>query len=127
MGFQYRKSKSLGGGSRLNVGKRSVGVSSGVKGARVSFNTSGRAGISLSIPKTGIRYRKTIKLGSGGLFFGIVNFFIGLMQIVFLLTWWCLKLILWCWWVMIVYACRGVKYVFRKIFPSKEPAEQAEE
>lgn len=124
MGFQYRKSKSLGGGSRLNVGKKSVGVSSGVKGARVSFNSSGRAGISLSIPKTGIRYRKSIKIGSGGLLSGIVNFFIGMIQITLLLAWWVLKLIIWFWYALIVYACRGVKYLFRKIFPAKEPAEE---
>ena len=124
MGLQYRKSKSLGGGSRLNVGKKSVGVSSGVKGARVSVNSSGRAGISLSIPKTGIRYRKSIKIGSGGLLAGIVNFFIGMIQIALLLAWWVLKLVIWFWYALIVYACRGVKYLFRKIFPAKEPAEE---
>ena len=37
----YRKSKNIGGGVRLNTGKKSVGLSAGVKGARVSVNSIG--------------------------------------------------------------------------------------
>lgn len=113
MGFTYRKSKNIGSGVRLNTGKKSVGLSSGVKGARVSVNSNGRAGISLSIPGTGIRYRKSIKVGHGGLLAGVCNFFIALFQIGFLLTWWLLKLVLWLMYVIAVYAYRGISFLVR--------------
>ena len=113
MGFY--KSKNLGNGSKLNIGKKSVGVSTGAKGARVSLKSKGRAGISLSIPGTGIRYRKSIKIGNGGLISGICNFMIGIFQITVLLAWWLLKLVFWLMYIMIVYTCRGIAFVFRKI------------
>ena len=57
MGFNFRKSINLGGGLKLNLGKKSVGISAGVKGARV--NSKGRKSATLSIPGTGISYTKT--------------------------------------------------------------------
>ncbi len=54
MGFNFRKSINLGGGLKLNLGKKSVGISAGVKGARVSVNSKGRKSATLSIPGTGI-------------------------------------------------------------------------
>lgn len=65
MGFSFRKSINLGGGSRLNVGKKSFGISTGIKGVRVGVNTSGRRYVSVSIPGTGLRYSKTIGGGNG--------------------------------------------------------------
>ncbi|MCR1392176.1 DUF4236 domain-containing protein [Clostridioides difficile] len=59
MGFNFRKSINLGGGVKLNLGKKSVGISAGVKGARVSANSKGRKSATLSIPGTGISYTKT--------------------------------------------------------------------
>ncbi|HBF0843556.1 TPA: DUF4236 domain-containing protein [Clostridioides difficile] len=59
MGFNFRKSINLGGGLKLNLGKKSVGISAGVKGARVSVNSKGRKSATLSIPGTGISYTKT--------------------------------------------------------------------
>ncbi|ENY8599127.1 DUF4236 domain-containing protein [Clostridioides difficile] len=59
MGFNFRKSINLGGGLKLNLGKKSVGISAGVKGARVSVNSKGRKSAKLSIPGTGISYTKT--------------------------------------------------------------------
>ncbi|HFL2484827.1 TPA: DUF4236 domain-containing protein [Clostridioides difficile] len=59
MGFNFRKSINLGGGLKLNLGKKSVGISAGVKGARVSVNSKGRKSTTLSIPGTGISYTKT--------------------------------------------------------------------
>ena len=41
MGFYFRKSKSLGGGLRLNFSKNGIGISGGVKGARLSLGPSG--------------------------------------------------------------------------------------
>lgn len=114
MGFQFRKSKNLGAGTRLNVGKRSIGISSGVKGARFSVNSKGRAGISLSIPGTGIRYRKSVKIGSGGLVSGICSFLIGLFQIAFLLTWWVFKLVIWLMCIMVIYSYRGIVFLAKK-------------
>ena len=59
MPFSYRKSINLGGGVRLNVNKKSLGLSAGVKGARFSMNTSGRRTTTLSAPGTGVSWRHT--------------------------------------------------------------------
>lgn len=59
MGLYFRKSVSLGGGLRLNFSKRGVGISGGVKGARISKGPSGTY-MNLSIPGTGIYYRKKL-------------------------------------------------------------------
>lgn len=61
MGLNFRKSINLGKGVKLNIGKKSVGVSAGVKGARVSMNSSGRKTATFSIPGTGLSY--TMNLG----------------------------------------------------------------
>ena len=127
MGFTYRRSKNIGSGVRLNTGKKSVGLSSGVKGIRASVNSKGRAGISLSIPGTGIRYRKSIKIGHGGLLAGVCNFFIGLFQIGFLLTWWILKLIIWLMCIMAVYAYRGLSFLVQSIVSKIWKPESSEE
>ena len=94
MGLQYRKSKNLGGGVRLNVGKKSAGLSAGVKGARVSVNSKGRVGLSLGIPGTNFRYRKVMssKKGGGGFIAAIVN-----------LTWWLLVATIWACCMIFVY------------------------
>ena len=42
MGFRFRKSFKIAPGVRVNIGKKSVGISAGVKGARVSVNSNGR-------------------------------------------------------------------------------------
>lgn len=59
MGFRFRKSFKVAPGVRVNVGKKSVGLSVGGKGARVSVNSSGRVTKSASIPGTGISYVKS--------------------------------------------------------------------
>ena len=61
MGLNFRKSINLGKGFKLNIGKKSVGISGGVKGARVSINSSGRKTATFSIPGTGLSY--TMNLG----------------------------------------------------------------
>ena len=50
MGLRLRKSIKLGGGAKLNIGKKSVGMSVGGKGARYSVNSSGRRTKSVGIP-----------------------------------------------------------------------------
>jgi hypothetical protein len=54
------------------VNKRSVGISAGVPGARVSVNSDGRSTRSVGIPGTGLSYRdqtgprpRTTRLGPG--------------------------------------------------------------
>lgn len=56
MGLRFRKSINLGKGFKLNIGKGSIGISGGVKGARVSVNSKGRKTATFSIPGTGISY-----------------------------------------------------------------------
>lgn len=59
MGLYFRKSINLGGGVRLNFSKKGVGISVGVKGARISKGPNGTY-MNLSIPGTGIGYRKRL-------------------------------------------------------------------
>ena len=53
MGWRFRKSISLGKGVRLNIGKKSLGISAGIKGARIGTGSRG-AYSSFGIPGTGI-------------------------------------------------------------------------
>lgn len=64
MGMKFRKSIKLGGGTKLNLSKSGVGLSTGVKGFRVSKNTSGRSRVTASLPGSGLSYTK--EYGSSG-------------------------------------------------------------
>lgn len=55
MGLSFRKSIKLGKNLSVNIGKSGVGLSAGVKGARVSVNKNGVGG---SVGTNGIRYSK---------------------------------------------------------------------
>lgn len=56
MGLSFRKSVKLFGNTRLNFSKTGgIGISTGVKGARVSMN---RQGIRTTVGKGGLQYRK---------------------------------------------------------------------
>lgn len=59
MGLYFRKSINLGGGVRLNFSKSGVGLSTGIKGARISTGPRGTYA-NFSIPGTGIRYTKKL-------------------------------------------------------------------
>lgn len=59
MGLRFRKSINLGGGVKLNVSNKSVGISAGVKGARVSVNSKGRKTTTVGIPGTGVYHVST--------------------------------------------------------------------
>ena len=50
MGLRFRKSIKIGNGAKLNINKKSVGLSVGGKGARYSVNSSGRRTKSVGIP-----------------------------------------------------------------------------
>lgn len=56
MGFRYRQSIKIAPGVRVNIGKKSVGLSVGTKGFRKSINSSGRVTTTIGIPGTGISY-----------------------------------------------------------------------
>lgn len=64
MGLRFRKSVKISPGVRLNIGKKSVGISAGVKGYRKSINSSGRVTTSIGVPGTGVSYVKTENLKS---------------------------------------------------------------
>jgi hypothetical protein len=55
--LRFRRSLKIAPGVRLNLNKRSLGVSAGVRGARVSVNSDGRSTRSVGIPGTGLYYR----------------------------------------------------------------------
>jgi hypothetical protein len=55
VGFGFRKSLKLGGGFRLNLSKKGVGVSAGTKGLRVSVGPRGTR-LRASVPGTGLYY-----------------------------------------------------------------------
>lgn len=107
MGFTYRKSKNLGGGVRLNTGKKSVGLSSGIKGARVSVNSKGRVGLNLGIPGTNFRYRKVMsaKKGGGGFIAAIIN-----------LTWWLMVAMVWLCCMICLYFWKFLVFLGKKLF-----------
>jgi tetratricopeptide (TPR) repeat protein len=65
MGFRVRKSIKIAPGVRLNVSNKSIGMSAGVRGARVSVNGRGRVTNTVGIPGTGISYSKSSTAGRG--------------------------------------------------------------
>jgi hypothetical protein len=58
MPWTFRKSFRLAPGVRLNLSKRSAGISVGGRGARVSGNTRGRR--QLSVGRGGLFFRKRL-------------------------------------------------------------------
>ena len=56
MGFSFRKSFKLAPGVRLNVGKRSAGISAGPRGAKLGANTRGQK--RASVGAKGFRWTK---------------------------------------------------------------------
>lgn len=62
-GFRFRKSFKVAPGVRVNVGKKSMGVSAGTKGFSVSANTKTGIKSSVGIPGTGMRYEQKISQG----------------------------------------------------------------
>lgn len=65
-GFRFRKSIKIAPGVRLNVGKKSIGLSAGVKGFRVSTNTRTGSRMSVGLPGTGLRYEQKLGPGKSG-------------------------------------------------------------
>lgn len=59
MAFRFRRTISIFPGVRLNVGKRGVSVSAGVRGANVTMGRNGLYG-NAGIPGTGLSYREKL-------------------------------------------------------------------
>ena len=64
MGYRFRKSINLGAGVKLNVSKKGLGVSAGVKGLRVSHGADGKIRVTASAPGTGLSYQETLNKSS---------------------------------------------------------------
>ncbi|MHC1722576.1 MAG: DUF4236 domain-containing protein [Aminipila sp.] len=56
MGIRFRKRVKIVPGLTLNINKKSVGVTAGVRGAHASINTEGQRTTSMGIPGTGLSY-----------------------------------------------------------------------
>lgn len=63
MSLRFRKSFKLGGGVKLNLGKKGFSVSAGTRGARITMGTSGTR-VTAGIPGTGLSYTKKLDTGS---------------------------------------------------------------
>lgn len=64
MGLRFRKSIKLCKGLKLNLNKKSVGLSFGGKGAQVSLNSKGITTKTIGVPGTGLYYTSTSKVNS---------------------------------------------------------------
>lgn len=56
MGFHFRKSVKVAPRVKLNIGKKSVGLSVGGKYGGLSFNSKTGTKARISVPKTGLSY-----------------------------------------------------------------------
>lgn len=63
MGWRFRRSVKIFPGLRLNISKRSAGLSAGPRGAKVSINTRGEVRRTAGIPGTGLSYTEQTTLG----------------------------------------------------------------
>lgn len=123
MGFQYRKRKSLGKNTHLNISNKSIGISTGTKGTRVSINSRGRSSINLSIPGTGLRYRKTFSAKNGGGIIGLLLFFtmemlnltIYICKVSIILCWWAFKALCYFAYYFFYYAYLACKWIANKV------------
>lgn len=64
MGYKFRKSINLGKHFRVNISKKGVGYSYGVKGFRISHGADGKVRQTTSIPGTGISSTEPITASS---------------------------------------------------------------
>lgn len=59
MGLRFRKSFKAAPGVKVNLNKKSVGVTLGTKGAHYTINSKGRRTATIGIPGTGLSYTTT--------------------------------------------------------------------
>lgn len=60
MGFRFHKSFKILPGIKLNINKKSVGVTLGTKGAHYTINSKGKRTASVSLPGTGLSYSTSV-------------------------------------------------------------------
>lgn len=61
MGFRMRKSFKIAPGVRVNVGKKSAGISVGCKGLRYSVNSRAGSRVTVGVPGTGMSYTSSTR------------------------------------------------------------------
>lgn len=66
MGLRFRKSFKIAPGVKVNLNKKSAGVTIGTKGAHYTINTSGKRTASVGLPGTGLSYSTTSGSGKKG-------------------------------------------------------------
>lgn len=66
MGLRFRKSFKIAPGVKVNLNKKSAGVTIGTKGAHYTVNTSGKRTASVGLPGTGLSYSTTSGGGKKG-------------------------------------------------------------
>lgn len=66
MGFRFRKSFKIAPGVKLNINKKSAGLTFGGKGAHFTMNTKGKNTTSVGVPSTGLYYTSTSGSGNTG-------------------------------------------------------------
>ncbi len=62
MGLTFRKSIKIANGLKLNLSKSGVSLTAGKKGMHYTINSKGKSTASVSLPGTGISYRKSFNL-----------------------------------------------------------------
>jgi hypothetical protein len=62
--MRFRKRFKLAPGLKLNINKKSLGLTLGTRGANLTYNTKGQRTASVGLPGTGLWYRDTRKVGS---------------------------------------------------------------
>ena len=92
MSIRFRKTINLGGGLKLNLNKKSAGLSFGGKGARFSVNSDGRKTTSIGIPGTGIYWTKSAEGKSSLTFWNIITL---ILLMPFVIIYWILQLVFW--------------------------------
>lgn len=65
MGLRFRRSIKIAPGVKLNLNKKSVGVTVGTRGAHYTINSKGKKTASVGIPGTGLSYTTTSGGGAG--------------------------------------------------------------
>lgn len=66
MGLRFRKSFKIAPGVKLNLNKKSAGITFGGKGAHFTMNTKGKNTTSVGVPGSGLYYTSTSGGGSTG-------------------------------------------------------------
>lgn len=121
MGLEFRKSKNITKNTRISASNSSVGISTGVKGFRIGINSKGSSSINLSIPGTGLRYRKVFGKKDSGvgiamfIVMGFMNIMIYIMQAMFVMIWWLLKLFVWIFYYYLLLMWKGCKFIYTSI------------